>query len=453
MRSAFLLRRRRFPVALLFALLFVPGLGFGQGLGAQPAAEEGLRPMTFLDVQLMARAGSWSVSPDGKWILYTVSTPDWEKATRQTDLHLVSVDRGLSSSRQLTFTDEKNEDSPRWSRDGSFFVFTSNRDAPSGGSQNQLYLMRPDGGEARRITDAKEGVSNFDFSKNGRWLVFRSGKAGEEQLWRLPVDGIASGPAEAEQMTKHPTGVRQWEIGPDSRRIYFLSPDTLDPDEKLRTEKRFTVEIKNQETPLSSLWALEMESLETVRLTNDSSYDVTGFTVSPDGKWVGFTGGSTKRFERNITSAGLYADLYLLETATGHVERLTDTYEAGVGGLTFSPDGRWVAFSGPDDMTRYTMTNNRVYIREVGDRGEPSARSATPSTAMSGWASGPGTATPSTSTPASGSPPSSSPWTSAEHRSGSSPNEPAALSVNRDEDTGVVLVSYTDPMTPPTPSP
>jgi dipeptidyl aminopeptidase/acylaminoacyl peptidase len=450
MRSSTSSRRPPVFAAFLSVLLLLPILASGWGLSAQAPQEEGLRPMTFLDVQLMARAGSWSVSPDGKWVLYTVSTPDWEKATRQTDIHLVSVEQGVASSRQLTFTDEKNEDSPRWSRDGSFFVFTSNRDAPSGGSQNQLYLMRPDGGEARRITNAREGVSNFDFSKDGRWLVFRSGRSGEEQLWRLPVEEMAAGPAEAEQLTKHPTGVRQWELAPDSRRIYFVTPDTLDPDEKLRTEKRFTVEIKNQETPLSSLWALEMESLETVRLTNDSSYDVTGFTVSPDGMWVGFTGGSPERYERNITQGGLYADLYLLETATNHVERLTDTYEVGVGGLTFSPDGRWVAFSGPDDMTRYTMTNNRVYIREVANRGEDFRKIGDGfdgDVRVAFWSRDGNTIYFNAGLRAT------TQLFALDVRQNTVrqlTNQGAALSVSFDEDSGLVLVSYTDPLTPPT---
>jgi dipeptidyl aminopeptidase/acylaminoacyl peptidase len=450
MRSENSVRRRNFPVALVVALFLTPVLGFGEGLQAQPVAEDGLRPMTFLDVQLMARAGSWSLSSDGKWMLYTVSTSDWEKATRQSDIHLVSVERGVPSSRQLTFTGEKNEDSPRWSRDGSFFVFTSNRDAAAGQNQSQLYLMRPDGGEARRITDARDGVSNFDFSKDGHWLVFRSGKSGEEQLYRLSVEGIAAGPAEAEQITEHPTGVRQWEIAPDSRRIYFTSPDTLDPDERLRTEKRFTVEIKNQETPLSSLWALELESLETVRLTNDSSYDVTNFTLSPDGRWVGFTGGSTERYERNVTQAGLYADLYLVETATGQVERLTDNHEVGEGGLTFSPDGRWVAFSAPDDMTRYTMTNNRVYIRAVGERGGPFRKIGDTfdgDVRVAFWSQDGNTI-----------------YFNAGMRVTTQlfaldvlqntvrqlTNERAALSVTRDEDSGVVLVNYSDPKTPQT---
>src|SRR5690606_7585678 len=101
------------------------------------------RPMTFMDVQEMRRAGSTDLSPDGRWMLYTVTVPDWEEADDQSDIFLVSTRDGLSSTKQLTFTAEKDEMSPTWSRDGSFFVFSSNRDAPNNGSQRQLYLMRP----------------------------------------------------------------------------------------------------------------------------------------------------------------------------------------------------------------------------------------------------------------------------------------------------------------------
>ena len=120
-------------------------------------------------------------------MLYTLSTPDWKEAKRQTDIYLVSLQQGVASTKQMTFTKEKNETSPRWAHDGSFFVFLSNREAPeSASSRNQLYVMRPDGGEARRISDTKEGVSDFAFSDDGRWLAFRSGKSGEEQLYSLP---------------------------------------------------------------------------------------------------------------------------------------------------------------------------------------------------------------------------------------------------------------------------
>jgi len=135
----------------------------------------GRRPMTFLDVQELARPGSWTPSPDGEWMLYTISTPDWQEAATQSDIFLVSMTEGLASTRQMTFTEGFNERSPQWARDGSFFVFLSDRDAGGGdraGREDQMYLMRPDGGEARRISNAENGVR----------LVFRSGESGHEQL-------------------------------------------------------------------------------------------------------------------------------------------------------------------------------------------------------------------------------------------------------------------------------
>src|SRR5690606_37295280 len=133
----------------------------------------------------------------------------------------------------------------------------------------------------------------------------------------------------------------------------------------LRREKRFTVNVQNQETPLSSLWALDLDPVSVSRVAGDPSYAVAGFSLSPDGRWVGFTGISSHRYDRNITEQGINGDLYLLEAASGSIERLTDNEEVSESSLSFSPDSRWVAFSGPDDLTRYTMTNRRVYLRET----------------------------------------------------------------------------------------
>ena len=182
--------------------------------------------------------------------------------------------------------------------------------------------MRPDGGEARRITDAREGVADYALSDDGQWIAFKSGKAGEQQLYRLPVKDLDAPPR---QLTKHPTGIETWRWSPDGRRIYFTAPDTADADDKARREKKFTVNIRNAETPLESLWAVELGASDdgkdqpaTRRLTEDSSYSIGSFTISGDGKWIAFQGGSAKRYERNITSAGLYGDAYLLETAQRH---------------------------------------------------------------------------------------------------------------------------------------
>ena len=126
--------------------------------------------------------------------------------------------------------------------------------------------MRPDGGEAQRITDAREGVRDYQLSRDGRWLVYRSGKESEEQLYRLPVSGIET--ATAEQLTKHPTGLTSWQWAPDGKRIYFLSPDVVDKDEKERREKKFTVNIRNMETPSASLWSLDLDPQNTKKLTD-----------------------------------------------------------------------------------------------------------------------------------------------------------------------------------------
>jgi dipeptidyl aminopeptidase/acylaminoacyl peptidase len=340
-----------------------------------PAAQAGpsqtvaaKRPMTFLDMQKMKQVGSPAPSADGRWMLYTITTPDWKEAKRQSDIYLVSLQQGVSSTRQMTFTKDKNETEPRWARDGSFFVFASNREAPTtAATQNQLYLMRPDGGEARRITDAKDGVSTFAFSRDGRSLVYRSGKSAEEQLYRLSVAGIDT--AKPEQLTKQAAGVGVWEWAPDSRRIYFVGPDTPDPDEKQRREKKFTVDIRNPETSLASLWAVDIDPLKTTQLTKDASITVSDVSISDDGKWVGFRGISAGRYDRNINEQNINSDPYLLETATGQVERLVTNAEVGESALSFSPDGRWIAFSAPDDLEKFSMKNRRVYIRAVTDRG------------------------------------------------------------------------------------
>jgi dipeptidyl aminopeptidase/acylaminoacyl peptidase len=343
-----------------------------------PSAPVAKRPMTALDQQLMRQIGAPTPSPDGRWMLYTLSTPDWKEARRQTDLFIVSTTEGVPSTRQLTFTKEKQETSPRWSRDGSFFVFASDRDAPSGtaggvgggeggASQNQLYLMRRDGGEARRITWARDGVSTFAFSRDGRWLVYRSGKADAEQLYALPAANLDS--ASPVQLTRQAAGVGQWEWAPDGRRIYFSTADTVDADEKARLEKRFNVKVRNAETPTSSLWALDVGTRAVTRLTRDTTLSVTGFTIAPDGQRVGFRAVSADRYKRNITEQNINADLFLLDAASGAIERLTNNSEIAESELSFSPDGRTIAFSASDDMTRYNMKNTRVYVRGVDDRG------------------------------------------------------------------------------------
>lgn len=377
----------------LFSISFV---ALSSTLNAQSIAAP--RPMTFLDMQNVRQIGAPAHSPDGKSLLYTVSFPDWTQSRRQTDLFLVSTEQGVASTKRLTFTGDKNENAPAWSRDGKFIVFLSDRDAPaaagaaasraatlptsgpgapyfpqavgggSGGATYQLYLMPPNGGEARKITDAREGVTTFAFSKDGKWLVYRAGAPAQEQLYALSVAAVAAGDsARATQLTRHATGIGLWRFSPDSKRIYFASADSVDPDERLRLEKRFDVRVRNTEVPVSSLWALDLDSKRTTRLTRDTTYSVGDITISDDGKWIGYHGISANRYDRNILEQNDNADLYLLEVASGQIERLTRNKDIAESSVSFSPDSRTVAFSAPDDFV--FMHLNKVYVRDVANRG------------------------------------------------------------------------------------
>jgi dipeptidyl aminopeptidase/acylaminoacyl peptidase len=351
-------------------------------LGAQSP-----RPMTFLDVQNMRQVAGQDVSPDGKWMVYSLTTRDWNQARRQSDLYVVSIERGLASTRQLTFTNDKNETSPHWSRDGALIGFLSDRDGSVGsgttggagrgassgeGARNQLFIMRVDGGEARRVTDARAGVSSFSFTQDGTSIVYSSGRVGDEQLYLLTLADLDRAPAglpKSVQLTRHATGVATWRSSPDGKRIFFTSPDSIDRDDRVRTEKQFTVKPRNPASSLASLWVFDLATRQERRLTNDTTYTVGEFTISPDGQWIGFHGMSPNRYERGILEQNDYADLYLLNLGSGEVGRLTKNDIIAESAVSFSPDSKLLAFSAPDDFK--FMHNERIYVRPVDQPNAP----------------------------------------------------------------------------------
>jgi Tol biopolymer transport system component len=74
----------------------------------------------------------------------------------------------------------KSENYPRWSPDGRWLAFLSDRGEDG---QTQIWLMQGDGGEAEKLTSAKAGVDSYKWSPDGQMIAFltRDSKTDEEQ--------------------------------------------------------------------------------------------------------------------------------------------------------------------------------------------------------------------------------------------------------------------------------
>src|SRR4051794_15617278 len=88
---------------------------------AAPAAAKGL---TIEDMLAMRRVSDPAVSPDGKWVTFTVRDTDFDANRGRTDVWLTAVDG--SATRQLT-THPENDSDAVWSADGAWIYFASSR--------------------------------------------------------------------------------------------------------------------------------------------------------------------------------------------------------------------------------------------------------------------------------------------------------------------------------------
>ncbi len=349
-------------VLLLLALLpplAVSALGQAQDQPFGSAQDKPKRPMTFMDVIEMRSVGAGSISPDGHWVLYTVSIPQWKAGKNFSHIFLVPTD-GSSPPRQMTFTKEKNETQPQWARDSRSFGFLSDRDAPGTATTNQLYLMSIDGGGIRKVSDAKNGVDAFAFSPDGKWLAFSAGRPDQRQLWLF---NLASDHATPAQVTRHVAPVvGPWAWSPDSTRIFFIAPDSVDKVDQQRKEMGFDVRIVDQEKSPAHLWSIEIADKSEKRWTSGGAYGVRQFTISPNARWLAFQTSSTDRYANPVTQDE--SEIYILDLQSAGVRRVTENHVAE-GPPRFSPDSQWLAFSAPYGGFSLPTTNTKLYVTPV----------------------------------------------------------------------------------------
>ena len=131
-------------------------------------------PLSVEALWAIRRIGSPTLSPDGAWACSSVTSFDMEKNESSTSLWLFPTGLGAARhdarrARMLTAGDKDSD--PKWSPDGKWIAFTAKR---KDDDEPQLYLIAPDGGEAKRLTHVATGCSAPKWFADSKRIAFIS---------------------------------------------------------------------------------------------------------------------------------------------------------------------------------------------------------------------------------------------------------------------------------------
>jgi len=103
------------------------------------------------------------ISPDGKTLIYTVSSTDWTNNSYDNEIWM---SREGGEPFQLTRTTKGGSSAAQFSPDGRFVSFLADR-----GDKNQLYIILVNGGEALPISKIEDGIGSYRWSQDGTQIV------------------------------------------------------------------------------------------------------------------------------------------------------------------------------------------------------------------------------------------------------------------------------------------
>ncbi|MBZ5520999.1 MAG: S9 family peptidase [Acidobacteriia bacterium] len=316
------------------------------------------RPLTEKDLFQFNWIGDPQVSPDGSRVAFVKVTVNDKKDGYDTSIWSVST-RGDESPRRMT--SGNHDANPRWSPDGKWVVFVRTPEAPAGAgarpASSQLYMLPVSGGEAWRVTDLPRGAGSPVWSPDSKMIAFESGTSPDD-LTRAAKDKTRGAEKDskkedvkekkADDFSEHESDVRVI-----TRAVYRSNgPGYLDP--------KHPQHIWVVSAPQSS------EDMVKPRQLTSGHFSEANIHWSGDSRQIYFI---TNRDPEPYYSLP-HADLFSVAAAGGEPVKVV-ALNMGPRALSFSPDGRQIAFCASVNEPVRSYTQPDLWVADLAAGAKP----------------------------------------------------------------------------------